>query len=355
MAGIGRAQAAQHRTEANMFRSKWTRREFTQGLMAAGGILLTGAKPEATFSLRQYHNQPEESPLHKRLVQMWAAVKTETGGNVEVQIFPENNHFKEGDPDPLAMLLRGDLDFYTNSGNGLASLVPAANIQATPFAFRTPEQVYSAMDGDLGEYLRQELMAKGLYFIPTGSFENGFHQITCSSRPIRTADDMKGLKIRAPGSAIYLEFWKALGAVPVSMNINSLYAGLKAGTAEAQEDPLDVIELFKLYEVQKNVSMTNHSWSGYNLLANLKLWQRLPEDIQGTIRRNAEKFVRLQRTDTDGLNNTLRAELIKQGMMFNETDIASFRGRLGPFYEHWKESVGEKAWNLLEAHVGKLS
>ena len=338
-----------------MVRSRLTRRKFTQGLMAAGGLMLSRGLPAAEFMLRQYHNQPEESPLHKRLVEMWAAVKTETGGRVDVQTFPENNHFKEGDPDPLAMLQRGELDFYTNSGNGLASVVPAANIQATPFAFRTPEQVYSAMDGDLGEYLREELMAKGVYFVPKGSFENGFHQITCSTRPIRTADDMKGLKIRAPGSAIYLEFWKALGAVPVSMNINSLYAGLKSGAAEAQEDPLDVIELFKLYEVQKYVSMTNHSWSGYNLLANLKLWQRFPADVQESIRRNAEKFVRLQRADTDQINNTVRTELIQQGMVFNEPDITSFRARLGTFYEHWKESVGEKAWSLLEAHVGKLS
>lgn len=211
------------------------------------------------------------------------------------------------------------------------------------------------MDGDLGEYLREELMAKGVYFIPKGSFENGFHQITCSTRPIRTADDMKGLKIRAPGSAIYQEFWKALGAAPVSMNINNLYTGLKSGAAEAQEDPLDVIELFKLYEVQKYVSVTNHSWSGYNLLANLKLWQRLPHDVQEVIRRTAEKFVRLQRADTDKLNNTLRANLIQQGMLFNEPDIPSFRARLGTFYEHWKGSVGEKAWSLLESHVGKLS
>jgi len=338
-----------------MVRSRLTRRKFTQGLIAAGGLVVSRGLPAAEFMLRQYHNQPEESPLHKRLVEMWAAVKTETGGRVDVQTFPENNHFKEGDPDPLAMLQRGELDFYTNSGNGLASVVPAANIQATPFAFRTPEQVYSAMDGDLGEYLREELMAKGVYFVPKGSFENGFHQITCSTRPIRTADDMKGLKIRAPGSAIYLEFWKALGAVPVSMNINSLYAGLKSGAAEAQEDPLDVIELFKLYEVQKYVSMTNHSWSGYNLLANLKLWQRFPADVQESIRRNAEKFVRLQRADTDQINNTVRTELIQQGMVFNEPDITSFRARLGTFYEHWKESVGEKAWSLLEAHVGKLS
>src|SRR5580692_8473255 len=114
-----------------------TRRRFTIGLAAVGGSLLAARRvPAADFHMRQYHNQPVESPLHKRLVQMWDAVKSETGGRVQVEIFPENNHFKDGDPDPLKLLMDGELEFYTNSGNGLAAIVPAANVQATPFAFR---------------------------------------------------------------------------------------------------------------------------------------------------------------------------------------------------------------------------
>jgi len=153
---------------------------------------------------------------------------------------------------------------------------------------------------------------------------------------------------------MYVEFWKALGAAPVSININKLYEGLKSGAAEAQEDPLDIAELFKLYEVQKYVSMTNHSWSGFNLIANLKLWQSLTDDVQGVIERNAAKFAHLQRMDTDTLNVTLRTQLTQQGMLFNETNISSFRARLGSLYNSWKENVGPRAWKLLESHVGKL-
>jgi tripartite ATP-independent transporter DctP family solute receptor len=333
-----------------------TRREFSRGLMVAGGMMMFSRRtPAATFMLRQFHNQPTDSPLHRRLVEMWTAVKTETAGRVQVQIFPENNHFKEGDPDPLGMLARGELDFFTLSGGGIAALVPPANVQAVPFAFRTLAQVYSALDGDLGNYLREEIKAKGIYAVPRACFENGFHQITCSTRPIRTADDLQGLKIRTPGASMYVEFWKGLGAAPVSININKLYEGLKSGAAEAQEDPLDIAELFKLYEVQKYVSMTNHSWSGFNLIANLKLWQSLPDDVQKVIERNAAKFAHLQRMDTDTLNVTLRTQLTHQGMLFNETNISSFRARLGSLYNSWRENVGPQAWKLLESHVGKLS
>jgi tripartite ATP-independent transporter DctP family solute receptor len=339
-----------------MSHSLITRRKFAQGIMFTGGVMILSRRiPAATFALRQYHNQPTDSPLHKRLVEMWTAIKTQTAGRVQTQIFPENNHFKEGDPDPLGMLVRGELDFFTLSGGGIAALVPSANVQAVPFAFRTPAQVYSALDGDLGSYLREEIKAKGIYAVPRACFENGFHQITCSTRPVRTADDLQGLKIRTPGAAMYVDFWKGLGAVPVSININKLYEGLKSGTAEAQEDPLDIAELFKLYEVQKYVSLTNHSWSGFNLIANLKLWQSLPEDVQGVIERNAAKFAHLQRADTDTLNVKLRTQLTQQGMLFNESDIPSFRARLGSLYNSWRESVGPQAWKLLESHVGKLS
>ena len=234
------------------------------------------------------------------------------------------------------------------------AFVPAANVQATPFAFRTEAQVYKAIDGDLGRYLGEELKAKGIYAVPRGCFENGFHQITCATRPIRAADDLQGLKIRAPGNALYLEFWKTLGALPMGMNINKMYEALKAGVVEAQEDPLDVAELFHLYEVQKFMSITNHSWSGYNLLANLKIWQGLPADVRQSIERNAVKFVRLQRTDTVSFNRELRPRLTQQGMIFNDADVASFRAKLSPFYVDWKESIGERAWSLLEADVGKL-
>ncbi len=336
-------------------RHKISRRNFTSGLAAAGGMLLLGRSTRAAdFELRQFHNQPADSPLDKWLNAMWAAVKTETNGRVQVQTFPDNNKLAGGDPAALNMVVSGELDFFTLNGGSIGNLVPASNVQGVLFAFHSSAQVFAALDGDLGDYLREEMKAKGIYAVPKGCFDNGMHEITCATRAIRTVDDLQGLKIRTPDAPIYTEAWKAMGAAPVVANFNKLYETLKSGTAEAQTNPLAVAEFLKLYEVQKYVSMTNHGWSGFNLLANWKLWQRFPADVQQIIERNVAKFVRQQREELAALNTEFRTKLATQGMTFNDADTSSFRPRLTGYYAHWKETVGDRAWALLEAHVGKL-
>jgi len=333
-----------------------SRRQFTAHLALAGGMaLISRSARSADFKLRQFHNQPADSPLHKRLVEMWATVKSESGGRVDVATFADNNQLAGSDPAALRMLVDGELDFFTLNGGLIGTVVPAVNVQGLPFAFHDEAQVYRAIDGDLGDYLAKEMAAKGIYAVPKGCFENGFRQITCSLRPIRKVEDLTGVKMRTPDSPIYVDCWRALGATPVVVNFNKIYEALKTGEADAQDNPLNVAELLKLYEVQKYVSLTNHIWSGFNLIANLKMWRGLPGDVQRIIERNAEKYVKLQRTDTDTMNHDLGPQLEKRGMMINQPDAASFRSRLGPYYAHWKEIIGSKTWTLLESHVGKLA
>jgi TRAP-type C4-dicarboxylate transport system substrate-binding protein len=213
--------------------------------------------------------------------------------------------------------------------------------------------VYRALDGALGAYLRTELLAKGIYALPGGCFENGMHQIT-SNRPIRTAADLKGLKMRVPGTPAYQDFFKSLGAEITTVNLTRTYDALKSGQVEAQDDPWDVVELFKFYEVQKYGIVTDHSWSGYNMLASQKIWTTLPTDVQRVIEDNTRKYVALQRADNDALNIDLRRDLEGKGMMFIEADQASFRASLAAFYPRWKTHIGQRTWDLLEAEVGHL-
>ena len=338
--------------------SKVTRRQFASRLATVGGLTLISRRARAAdFPMRQHHNQPPESPLHKRLVEMWAAIKTETAGRVEVEVFPGSisSSGAPAGPSSTQMLRDGQIEFSMVSASGLSSFVPVAQVQATPYAFRTQAQVFDAMDGDLGDYLRAELRAIGLYAVPRGCFENGFHQITTATRPIRTPGDMEGLRLRSPGSPLYLELFETLGAVTRSMNITTLHAALESDLVEAQADPISIVALFKLYEVQNYVNMTNHAWSGFSLIANLRAWQRLPADVQGVIERNARTFAARQRADNAVLNGPQgRARLIERGMVFNDLDTAPFRAGLGHFYARWKQEIGQRATSLLEAHVGRL-
>ncbi len=308
----------------------------------------------AALEMRQFHNQPADTPLHRRLVELWDAVERETEGRLKVRVMAENGGIAGGDPQALAMLRTGELEFFTLMGGLLGEVVPAADVQSIPFAFRGSAAVYGALDGDLGEHLKRECAAKGIHMVPRSCFENGFRHITAARKPIRGLADLAGLKIRTPQSELFLDAFRTLGAEPVAINVNRLYDALKDGTVEAQENPLIVASAFRLFEVQHYVSLTGHSWSGFNLLANLERWRALPHDIRDVVERNAARVALLQRTDNDRLNESLREDLARRGMVFNEADLSGFRERLKPFYARWRERVGSKTWAILEAHVGAL-
>ena len=141
-------------------------------------------------------------PLHKRLVEMWAAIGNETGGRVETRVLPENNKHPGSDPAVLKMLVAGEIEFFTLMGGILGNAVPVAEVQQVPFAFRSAEQAHRAMDGALGAYLREEMAAKGIVGFPVGAFDNGMRQIGGTKRPITRPEDLAGLRMRIPAGKV---------------------------------------------------------------------------------------------------------------------------------------------------------
>src|SRR4051812_24261799 len=313
-----------------------TRRSFVLGATTGSVSLLVRRVRAADFTFTQYHNQTAASSLHQRLVQMWDAVRTETGGRVQTQVFAENNHVDGSDPAALKMVLAGEIQFFTLMGGIIGTVVPIAEIQQVPFVFRSAAHAQQAMDGALGGYIRQEMTAKGLHGFAVGAFDNGMRQIAGPQRPVVVPSDLRGVRMRVPASEIAADMFRALGAEPVTINSNAIYEGLKSGKVDSQENPLALLDLFKLYEVVKYVSMTNHMWSGFNMLAHLPTWNRLPSDLQAAIDRNLAKYVRLQRQDQEKANTRLRNELAARGLVFNAVDQAPFRAALGDFYAKWK-------------------
>jgi tripartite ATP-independent transporter DctP family solute receptor len=320
---------------------------------AAFGTLTVFARAQrADYTFTQYHNQIAESSLHKRLSEMWAAINTETGGRVQAQVFPMNNNIPGSDPGALKMLVAGEIQFFTLMGGILGTVVPVAEVQQVPFAFRTAPHAHEAIDGPLGAFVIEEMAAKGIHGFRVGGFDNGMRQIASVAKPVRVPADLMGVRMRVPAGQMVADCFRALGAEPVTFNSNAIYEALKSGKADAQENPLALVDLFKLYEVVKYVSMTNHMWSGFNQMAHLPTWRKLPEDIRIVIDRNVTKYVRLQRQDQAGANMRMRGELAKRGLVFNDVDAAPFRRTLSGFYAKWKDTLGIRCWSLLEQAAG---
>src|SRR6202451_511491 len=323
-------------------------------VMGSVGAPFVARAQQAEFSYKFANNLPDTHPLNTRAKEMSAAIKTETNGRVDIQIFPNNQ--LGADTDVLSQLRSGGVEFFTMSGLILATLVPAASINGMGFAFPDYPTVWKAMDGDLGAYVRKEV-AKANIIAFEKIWDNGFRQTTSSTRAINGPDDFKGFKIRVPVSPLWTSMFKAFDAAPASINFNEVYSALQTKIVDGQENPLAIIATAKLYEVQKYCSLTNHMWDGFWFLANRAAWERLPDDIRTIVAKNVNAAGLKERDDVAKLNATLQQELAGKGLVFNKPDPAAFRDKLrsAGFYTQWKAKYGDEAWSILEKSVGKLA
>ncbi|HTE77481.1 MAG TPA: TRAP transporter substrate-binding protein [Xanthobacteraceae bacterium] len=330
-------------------------------MLAGGSILLVSvAAPrivraqQAQWVYKYANNLPEAHPMNVRAREMAAAIKQETNGRFDLQIFPSSQ--LGSDTDTLSQIRSGGVEFFTLSGLILSTLVPAASINGMGFAFADYDTVWKAMDGDLGAYVRAQI-AKANLIAMEKIWDNGFRQTTTSTKPVATPDDFRGMKLRVPPSPLWTSMFKAFDASPASINFNEVYSALQTKIVDGQENPLAIISTAKLYEVQKYCSLTNHMWDGFWFLANQRAWQNLPDDVRTIVAKHINAAGLKERDDVAKLNASLQQDLAAKGLVFNRPDPAPFRSKLraAGFYTEWKSKYGEEAWILLEKSVGKLA
>ncbi len=334
------------------------RRLFT----AAGSTILAGVvgapviarAQQAQWTYKYANNLPATHPMNVRAREMAAAIKQETNGRFDLQVFPSSQ--LGSDTDTLSQLRSGGVEFFTLSGLILSTLVPAASINGMGFAFPSYDTVWKAMDGDLGAYVRAQITKANLVVLEK-IWDNGFRQTTTSTKPIVTPADFHGMKLRVPPSPLWTSMFEAFGAAPASINFNEVYSSLQTKIVDGQENPLAIISTAKLYEVQKYCSLTNHMWDGFWFLANKGAWEALPDDVRAIIAKNVNAAGLKERDDVAKLNGTLQQDLAAKGLIFNSPDPAPFRDalRAAGFYTAWKKKYGDEAWAILERAVGKLA
>ena len=308
----------------------------------------------ADFSFKYGHNLPVTHPLHIRAQEAADRIAKESNGRVEIKIFPNNQLV--GDTDMLAQVRSGGIDLFTPSALVVATLVPVAAINAVGFAFADYNQVWKAMDGGVGAHVRAALAKVRLHAFEK-MWDNGFRQTTSSRGPINTAKDFDGLKIRVPVSPLSIAMFKGLGASPTSLQFSEVYTALQTKVVDAQENPLPIIQVAKLYEVQKYVSLTNHIWDGFWFIANGRAWEALPADLKAIVANAINDAGLKQRDDIKAFNATVQSDLQAKGLTFTKPAPDSFRAKLrdAGFYGEWKTRFGDEAWGLLEGAVGKLA
>ncbi len=335
-----------------------TRRSALRTLSVLPAAAIVTALPSvaraAEFSYKYGNNLPLSHPLNVRSQEAADRILKETNGRVEIKIFPNNQ--LGGDTDMLAQVRSGGIEFFTPSALVIATLVPVAAINAVGFAFSDYKQVWGAMDGKLGAHVRAAISKSRLYAFDK-MWDNGFRQTTSSKAAVTSASDMDGLKIRVPVSPLSISMFKGLGAAPASLQFSEVYSALQTRIVDAQENPLPIIQVAKLYEVQKFCSLTNHIWDGYWFIANGRAWEALPDDLKTIVARAINESGLQQREDIRKLNESVVGDLQAKGLAINRPNADTFRAKLreSGFYGEWKGRFGAEAWALLEESVGKLA
>jgi len=307
----------------------------------------------AEFNYKFATGQDPSHPVNKRAQEAIDRIRNATNGRLDIKLFPANQ--LGSDTDLLSQIRSGGVEFFNQASVVLSTLVPAAGIINTGFAFHDYNEVWKAMDGPLGAYVRAQIEKVGLLTM-SKPWDNGFRQVTTSTKAVKTPDDLKGLKLRVPAAPMLSSLFTALGASPTPINFNELYSALQTKLVEGQENPLAIIGTARLYEVQRFCSLTNHVWDAYWILGNRKAMERLPKDIQEIVRRELDKAATDERADIAALSVSLRTDLAAKGVQVIEPDKKAFKDALakGTFYKDLRAKFGDEAWKLLQDSVGAL-
>ncbi len=305
------------------------------------------------LKLKLGNDLPATHSLNVCLREAVDAISAETNGRVAISVFPNNQ--LGGDSDMMSQVRSGALEMATFPGAVLSTLVPAASLPALGFAFTNYGEVWAAMDGEVGHYIRRAIGKLNL--VPfDAAWDNGFRQITASTHPIQAPGDLKNFKIRVPVVPLWVSMFSALGAAPVSIPLSEVYSALQTRITDGQKNPLALIESSKFYEVQKYCSLTNHSWDGFWLLANGRVWRTVPADIQQIMAKHFNAAARQQRGDIVQANTELQKTLEAKGLTFNPVEAGAFQQALAKttFYKDWMAKFGEEAWSLLQKYAGSV-
>jgi TRAP-type transport system periplasmic protein len=269
-------------------------------------------------------------------------VEKRTKGAYRIRIFPHAQLAGQVQRTELEMVESGVIDMSLESSILLSLVEKRMSVLSLPWLFQSYTQADSILAGPLGNELLALLPAKNLVGLAYGA--NGFRQITNNRNPIRTPDDMKGIKIRIPAIKMYIKLFKLMGADPSSMNFGELFAALAQGTMDGQENPVAVIYSSRLFEVQKYLTLWNYSYDPIILCINKKRWESFSPEIQGILSQCAREAMDYERARVAGGEKAALDSLAAKGMKINSLShesLSKFNALAEPIYREYAGEIGE--------------
>ncbi|MBQ4466273.1 MAG: TRAP transporter substrate-binding protein [Oscillospiraceae bacterium] len=264
-----------------------------------------------------------DDPRGIALASFQEEVESKSGGNLLIEIHPDGE--LGSDSELIAGMISKDVDMTVSSAGNYALYATRIGVSALPFLFEDFDSAWEFIDSPLMQTLSSDLEVYNMHVL--AYFDNGFRCVTTSAKvgPVEAVSDMKGLNIRTPENQIVMETMSRLSANPRSYPFAELKAALKDGTFDAQENPIPVIYNHKLYEVQKYLSITNHSYDAMPLTIRQDLWDSLTPEYQQIISEAAKNAEFQNRKLVKRQTDECVQKLEDAGMEIVYPDLSPFR------------------------------
>ena len=275
-------------------------------------------------------------------------VAEKTDGAYVIEIYPNGSLGDERTM--LESMQMGTLDMGIITSGPFVNFVPEMGVLDMPFLFPDNAAAYKVLDGEVGQSLLDKFESanlKGLAYA-----ERGFRNLTNNSKPVTTADDVKGLKVRVMENEVYISTFESLGVNAVPMAWSEALTALQQHTIDGQENPVNVIHSFKLWESQKYLTMTRHAYASAIITMSLQKFNALPEDVQVAFKEAAQGAAEYERQWVADNEESQLNDIKSNGVEVVENpDMESFKAAVQPTYEKY----GEQYADLIAQINGAIS
>jgi tripartite ATP-independent transporter DctP family solute receptor len=252
-------------------------------------------------------------------------------------------------------LIGGAQEMMVGSTATLVGITKEMALWDTPFLFNNVQEADAILDGPIGQKVMDKLEEKGL--VGLVYWENGFRNLTNNKRAVTRLEDMDGIKLRVMQNEVFLNTFRTLGANAIPLPFSELFSALETKTVDGQENPFNTILSSKFYEVQKYLSVTNHVYSPWIVLASKKWWDGLSKDERKVLLDAARAARDYERKDTREEGAKALADLKAKGMQINELSPAEagrMRDKLGAINGTIAANVGQPLWDETQAALARL-
>lgn len=296
----------------------------------------------------------EDSPEYKGLQKFKEIVDKESKGRLEVNIFP--NAQLGDDIKTMTQLRGGTLEMSGPSSSPISSIDKRWMAFDLPFLFPNEEVVDKVLDGPIGQQFLDSLSQfglKGLCF-----YENGYRQITNSTREIKSPEDLKGLKIRTMENPVHLAAFRAMGANPTPMPFSEVFTALQQKTIDGQENPSTTNYLQKFYEVQKYNTLSKHVYTPFVIMFSQKIWDTLAKEDQEVLMKAAKESSLYQRKYNREQMKTCEEGMEKNGVKvtkLSNEQLKAFQDATKDIAAQFENDIGAQILKDVQGEITKYS